>query len=342
VTVTTSEFLETLDSYGDRARRAAAGYLPGEETARYLTAPVGDYLGRKGKGLRPALCMATCEAFGGTAEDALPSAAAIELLHTAFLVHDDVEDESELRRGEPTLHLRYGRALAINAGDGLALYALSALRENERVVGRRLASRIWSEFEFMARHTVEGQAIELGWQRDGRLDLTPDDYLDLIMKKTCWYTTVLPLRVGSIIGRRKAEALAAMLRFGFFLGAAFQIQDDILNLTAPSQLYGKERFGDIREGKRTLILMHLLTAASPSDRSGVERFLASDRRSEAMVEDVFGLMDRYGSVSFAEEFAWGIARSAEIAFEEAFAAAPPSPARSFLSDLIPYMVQRDH
>ena len=182
----------------------------------YLGIPAADYLGRAGKGLRPALCLATCEAFGGDVEDALPSAAAIELLHTAFLVHDDVEDDSELRRGAPTLHRRYGRAVAMNAGDGLAVLALGALRDNERRLGRRLAARIWSEFDFMARQTVDGQARELGWQLEGRTDLTPDDYLDMIMQKTCWYTTLLPLRVGALIGcprggRPRADAPVRVL-----------------------------------------------------------------------------------------------------------------------------------
>jgi geranylgeranyl diphosphate synthase type II len=276
-------------------------------------------------------------------EDALPSAAAIELLHTAFLVHDDVEDDSDLRRGEPTLHRQYGRALAINAGDGLAVLALGALRDNESRLGRRLTGRIWSEFDFMARQTVDGQALELGWQREGRTDLTADDYLDLIMKKTCWYTTVLPLRVGALIGTKGTVDLKPMLRFGFFLGAAFQIRDDILNLTGSPAVYGKEPLGDLREGKRTLMLAHLLAAADPPDRARIVRYLALQpaERSAAVISQIFAMMQDHGSVAFADEFARGIARSAAVAFEEAFAGAPDSPARRFVGDLIPYMVERD-
>jgi len=336
-------FLDELETYTNLARRAALSYLPERRETDYLVDPALEYLGRPGKGLRPALCLATCEAFGGGVDEAMPTAAALELLHTAFLVHDDVEDDSELRRGEPTLHRAYGRALAINAGDGLAVFALGALRENDRKLGRRLAARIWSEFDFMARQTVEGQAIELGWQRDGRNDLTPDDYLDLIMKKTCWYTTVLPLRVGALIGSKRAVELRPMLRFGFFLGAAFQIRDDVLNLTGSPELYGKEPLGDIREGKRTLILLHLLAATTPSDQEQLERYLAMDRgdRSDAVIAEIFTMMQDYGSVAFAEEFARGIARSAAVAFDEAFADVPDSPARRFVRNLIPYMVARD-
>jgi geranylgeranyl diphosphate synthase type II len=341
-------FADELDRYGALARRAVQSYVPAEGLSEYLRAPAAEYLGRAGKGLRPALCLATCEAFGGVLDDALPSAAALELLHTAFLVHDDVEDDSELRRGAPTLHQQYGRALAVNAGDGLAVLALGALRDNERPLGHRLAARIWSEFDFMARLTVDGQARELGWQRDRRTDLTPDDYLDLIMRKTCWYTTLLPLRVGVLIGagRRAPDlepVLERMLRFGFFLGAAFQIRDDILNLTGSLDRYGKEPLGDLREGKRTLMVIHLLAAAGPGDRESVEQYLAlaPAERSGAVAERILAMMHAHGSIAFADEFARGIARSAAATFEEAFAGVPDSPARRFIRDLVPYMVDRD-
>jgi geranylgeranyl diphosphate synthase type II len=341
-------FADELDRYGALARRAVQSYVPAEGLSEYLRAPAAEYLGRAGKGLRPALCLATCEAFGGVLDDALPSAAALELLHTAFLVHDDVEDDSELRRGAPTLHQQYGRALAVNAGDGLAVLALGALRDNERPLGHRLAARIWSEFDFMARLTVDGQARELGWQRDRRTDLTPDDYLDLIMRKTCWYTTLLPLRDGVLIGagRRAPDlepVLERMLRFGFFLGAAFQIRDDILNLTGSLDRYGKEPLGDLREGKRTLMVIHLLAAAGPGDRESVEQYLAlaPAERSGAVAERILAMMHAHGSIAFADEFARGIARSAAATFEEAFAGVPDSPARRFVRDLVPYMVDRD-
>src|SRR5215217_4742918 len=298
MTAISSAFLDELEGYDAVARRAALGYLCADGVSQYLGAPAAEYLERGGKGLRPALCLATCKAFGGEVEDALPSAAAIELLHTAFLVHDDVEDDSELRRGKPTLHRQYGRALAINAGDGLAVLALGALRDNESRLGPRLSARIWSEFDFMARQTVDGQALELGWQREGRIDLTADDYLDLIMKKTCWYTTVLPLRVGALIGTKGAVDLEPMLRFGFFLGAAFQIRDDILNLVGTEETYGKELCGDLREGKQTLMLIHLMAATTPKDRARVAEFVVRPQheRSTGDIAEVLAMMQSHGSV----------------------------------------------
>jgi geranylgeranyl diphosphate synthase type II len=335
-------FADRLAAYDEVARAAALSYL-GSGSSPYLTEPARDYLERDGKGLRPALCLATCEAFGGSERDALPSAAAIELLHTAFLVHDDVEDDSELRRGRPTLHRVFGRGVAVNAGDGLAVTALGALRDNDRLLGRRLAGRVWAEFDFMARQTVQGQARELGWQREGRTDLTPDDYLELIMQKTCWYTTILPLRVGALIGSTGQAALDPLMRLGFTMGAAFQIRDDVLNLAGSPDVYGKESLGDLREGKRTLVLIHLLATADPADRRVVERYLGLPRsaRTDEPTAEVLALMHRYGSIAFAEHFGRGITRSAAEASAEAFAGVPPSPARRFVEQMIGYMVDRD-
>ncbi len=335
-------FADRLAEYDRTARSSALSYLESTESP-YLTEPARDYLERDGKGLRPSLCLATCEAFGGREQDALPSAAAIELLHTAFLVHDDVEDDSELRRGRPTLHRIFGPGLAVNTGDGLAVVALGALRDNDRLLGRRLSGRVWAEFEFMAQQTVQGQARELGWQREVRTDLTPDDYLELVMQKTCWYTTILPLRVGALIGARGPVDLERLVRLGFTMGAAFQIRDDVLNLTGSPDVYGKESLGDLREGKRTLMVIHLLAAAGPADRRIVERYLGLARtaRTDEATAEVLELMHRYGSIAFADHFGRGITDSAAEAFAEAFGDLPDSPARRFVEQMISYMVDRD-
>ena len=319
-----------------RRRFAAVEHQP------YLAIPMRDYPTRGGKALRPSLCLATCEAFGGPIDDALPSAVAIELLHNAFLVHDDIEDASLLRRGEPTLHRRYGTPLALNAGDGLALQAIGTLRENIDLLGSRLADRIMVEFDFMSQQTVAGQALELGWCRDNRTDLEPDDYLDLIMKKTCWYTTVLPLRVGALVGSRGSADLDPMIEFGFHLGAAFQIRDDILNLVGDPGVYGKEPLGDLLEGKRTLMLIHLLACADPVDRRWLVAYLTRSA-AERPREDagrVFELMMSYGSIAFAGEFASGVARSAITSMDAAFAGLNDTPARRFIAGLVPFMVER--
>jgi geranylgeranyl diphosphate synthase type II len=332
----------TLARYGQVVGEELRRFVGVDGPVDYLTVPVADYPSRGSKALRPSLCLATCEAFGGRLGDALPSATAIELLHNAFLVHDDIEDESLLRRGEATLHRRYGTPLALNAGDALALLSMAALRENFQRLGPRMAEKVMLEFDFMSRQTVAGQALELGWRRDNLVNLEPADYLDLIMKKTCWYTTVLPLRVGALTGSSGSADLDAMITFGLHLGAAFQIRDDILNLVGDPADYGKERLGDIVEGKRTLMLIHLLAVADEPDRRWLRSYLsrsAAARRPEETAR-VLELMLQYGSVAFASEFASGVARRAEVAMDYAFAGLPDTPAKRFVRDLVPFMVER--
>jgi geranylgeranyl diphosphate synthase type II len=264
------------------------------------------------------------------------------LLHNAFLVHDDIVDGSEMRRGRPTLSVTHGMAAALNAGDALAVVAGQVMRRATRRLGRDLADLLWSEFDTMAMRTLEGQAIEVGWQRDNFEAVQPQDYLHLIMHKTCWYTIIHPLRVGAIVGSGGTAPLAPIVRFGFHFGAAFQIRDDLLNLVGDERMYGKEILGDLYEGKRTLPLVHLLSAARGADLDLVRDYLRRDRceRSSELVGAVRALMDDYGSIGFTTEYAEGILLVAEEYFEQAFAGARPGPDLDFLRALVPYVWAR--
>jgi geranylgeranyl diphosphate synthase type II len=323
-------------------RRAMLDAMPDGEPGQWLYAPMREYPSRPGKALRPALCLSAGRVFGGSSNDLLGIAVAIELLHNAFLVHDDVADGSEMRRGRPTLSSTYGIAAAVNAGDGLAVVAGQVLRRATRRLDRDLADLVWGEFDTMALRTLEGQATEVGWQLDKVEDLRPEDYLHLIMHKTCWYTTIHPLRVGAIVGSRGTVDLAPLVRFGFHFGAAFQIRDDLLNLIGEEGTYGKEILGDLFEGKRTLPLMHLLSVAKGADLALVRDYLHRTRseRSPELVAKVRALMDEYGSITFTTEYAEGILSVAEEYFEQAFAAATPGPDLDFLRSLVPYVWAR--
>ena len=342
----TTDGSKLVEAYTDEVsrlvRRSMLDSIPDGEPHRWLYRVARTYPSRPGKSLRPAMCVATSRAFGGKDGDILPVAVAIELLHNAFLVHDDIVDGSERRRGRPTLTAEYGLGLALNAGDALAVLSNQVLRHHTACMDADLAERVLSEFDAMALRTLEGQATELGWRRDRVEDLEPEDYLDLIMHKTCWYTTVHPLRVGALVGSRGEADLRPMVRFGFYLGAAFQIQDDLLNLVGTEREYGKEIDGDLYEGKRTLPLIHLLRNAHGRDREMLNRYLALERpeRTAAMVSEVRELLDAYGSVDFAAAYGQGIAGAALDAFEEAFATAASGPDRDFVRALVPYMLER--
>jgi geranylgeranyl diphosphate synthase, type II len=323
-------------------RRCMLDAIPDGEPHRWLYRVARVYPSRQGKALRPALCVATSRVFGGDDGQILPVAVAIELMHNAFLVHDDIVDGSERRRGRPTLPSEFGVGLALNAGDALAVLANQVLRRHAACMEVQLADRLLHEFDEMALRTLEGQATELGWRRDGFEELKPEDYLDLIMHKTCWYTTIHPLRVGALVGSAGSADLRPMAQFGFFLGAAFQIQDDLLNLRGTEREYGKEINGDLYEGKRTLPLIHLLRNARGGDRETMDRYLRLERseRTATMVSEVRGLLEDYESIAFAAAYAKGIAGAALRAFETAFATAEPGPDREFIRAVVPYMVDR--
>ena len=176
--------------------------MPRGEPHKCLYEPLADYPQRGGKMMRSSLCIATARAFGARIEDALPSAVAIELLHNALLIHDDIQDGSLQRRGRPTLQALHGMPLALNTGDALGLLSLRPLVDNLGRLGSRLSLRILEETERMAWESAEGQAMELGWRRDNASDLTDADYLVMVLKKTCWLATIHPCRVGALIGSR--------------------------------------------------------------------------------------------------------------------------------------------
>jgi geranylgeranyl diphosphate synthase type II len=343
---TTASVDSALAEYAELTRREMERYLPPpvEDDDARLALLTREYPDRRSKGVRPALVFAACQAFGGSLREAIGPAIAIEMLHNAFLIHDDLEDESELRRGEPTLHRVHGVPMAINAGDALTVHALTPLADRS-LLGSRLSQRVLDETLRMARQTVAGQGIELRWRRDNVLDLTPASYFNLVLQKTCCYTTIYPLRIGAIIGSRgslDSSTMTALSQFGFYLGAAFQIRDDLLNLVGSEDEYGKELLGDLHEGKRTLMLIHLLTEADEADRTWVATYLASAimDRTPAQAAHLLNLMQRYGSIDFATTWGHAIATAAHYVFNEAFAEALPSVHRDFLQAMIEYMLER--
>jgi geranylgeranyl diphosphate synthase type II len=333
---------DRLREVAQTVRRSMLDAMPDGEPVRWLYGPMREYPSRPGKALRPALCLSAGRAFGGAPDDLLGFAVTIELLHNAFLVHDDIADGSEIRRGRPTLAAAYGIAAALNAGDGLAIVANQVLRRATRRLDPDLADLVLAEFDTMAMRTLEGQATEAGWQFDEVEHLGPEDYLELIMHKTCWYTTIHPLRVGALVGSAGTADLDPLVRFGFHLGAAFQIRDDLLNLVGDASLYGKEILGDLYEGKRTLALMHLMEAAKGADRAVLTDYLHKQRweRSEDLILTIRAMMDHYGSITFTREYAEGILLVAEEYFEQAFSQAQPGRDIDFLRALVPYVWAR--
>ncbi len=270
---------------------------------RLLYTMMRDYPSRPAKGMRPFLCVTACKAAGGEEEDAMITAACIELFQNWILVHDDIEDGSELRRGEPALHKKYPESLALNAGDALHARTWEALLRNRSRIGLERTFRVMEEFSRMVDATTEGQHMELGWVASKRWDLKEEDYYEMCTRKTSWYTVASPCRLGAIVAGAGEKVLSDLEDFGTKLGVAFQIQDDSLNLVGDEKKYGKVKSDDILEGKRTLILLHLLSAATQGERDRVVSIMNKSREKKTRqdVAFVLGLVDRYDAVGYARK-----------------------------------------
>jgi geranylgeranyl pyrophosphate synthase/uncharacterized protein with NAD-binding domain and iron-sulfur cluster len=337
-------FLERLGWYRDMLTDTLTAGIPTWEPQRHLYGLVTDFIDRSGKGLRPALCIATARALGGRAEDAFPAAAGLEMLHNAFLVHDDIEDGSDSRRGVPTMHRRAGVPIAVNTGDAMNALAMRLFRKSGEQLGPAAALRIFDEVDHLLVETLEGQAIELGWVRDNDLTVGADDYLRLVLKKTAWYSFIHPLRIGALVANGDDQNLSRFDRFGYLLGLAFQITDDVLNLKGNAARYGKEIDGDLWEGKRTLVLTHALDHANRADQAWITSFLARprERRLPREVLRLHQIVANGGSIEWAQQGAAAFAEAAAREFDSsAFAGVPPSPDLDWLRSCIDFLVQRD-
>ena len=303
-----------------------------------------DYPSRPGKGLRPSLLMTFNRAFGGDDEKALNTAAALEIFQNWIVIHDDIEDGSDLRRGLPALHVKYGVPLALNAGDALAGKMWDLIYENKNILGDGAAMNVFREFLIMYSKTTEGQHIELGWEKSREWELTANDYFTMCKRKTAWYTCISPSWIGSIIAGAPENLKESFIEFGEDLGVAFQIQDDILNLTGDKEKYGKEIGGDILEGKRTLILIDLLAKCSPDEKTFVVESLdrVREKKDPGIIDDILNLMNKYASIEYAISVSKGKARnSRRVYLEKINSHIENHLYRDVIIDLIDFMVERE-
>ena len=317
--------------------------LPDSEPKEYLYDLMRDYPQRGGKRFRPALVLLCCELFGGDPEDALTSAVALELFHNFALVHDDIEDESLLRRGKPTLHLKHGIALALNSGDALLGLVHETLLNNHSRLSSGLSLRIHQHLNKVMRATFEGQALDIGWVAKKAF---PDrtEYREMIGRKTGWYSGKGPCQCGALIAEAAESEIEIVGIFGEAIGIGFQVRDDLLNLTENSEYvgpsafsggYGKERGGDIAEGKRTLITIELLERLSEKDSSRVRRILLAEREnvSESDIDWCISCAESTGALDAATDYCQKQALLASSALKKLKA----HPAKALLGELVDYL-----
>lgn len=310
---------------------------PNPELARYERL-LRDYPERSGKLLRGTAVLLSAAAHGVDPEKALPAAVALELFQSWVLIHDDIEDDSRIRRGRPALHRQVGMPVALNVGDGLHVHMWRHL------LGSGLPRTVTDEFLSTIAKTARGQHLDLSWVAAGRFDVSAAEYLEMVRLKTGWYTVVSPLRLGALCGG--LEPADAFTEAGLRLGAAFQIRDDVLNLTSSDEEaggYGKERAGDLVEAKRTLILAHFFGSAEAGVRQeAVERLSKPlDSRSAEDISWLLHQLSESGSIARAQQEARRLAAAALAVLDPVFSALPDQAAAHELRQLLAGAAERD-
>lgn len=311
----------TLDRHRRLVEESLAGCFEGIEPA-----PLRDatrwYPDAGGKRLRPVMALLACEAAGGTAQDAMPVALAVELVHNFSLVHDDIMDRDDTRRGRPTVHKRWDEATAILAGDVLFARAFEVLSRIPEAAAHQETSRLLS---VAIRRLCEGQAMDVLFERQPTV--RAEEYLRMIQGKTAVLFEAACHGGALANPRRAAPHVAALSAFGEAFGMAFQVADDILDVTADSATLGKPWGSDVRAGKRTLLALATLERAAPEERAVFLEALGNANATDAEVRRAVDAMRRCGALSYAESVRDGYARDAEKALD----ALPPSVARDRLA-----------
>ncbi|MBE2899296.1 polyprenyl synthetase family protein [Methanothermobacter thermautotrophicus] len=282
------------------------------------------------KKIRPSLALLSAEAVGGEPEDAAGVAAAIELIHTFSLIHDDIMDDDEIRRGEPAVHVLWGEPMAILAGDVLFSKAFEAVIRNgdsERVKDA-LAVVVDSCVKI-----CEGQALDMGFEE--RLDVTEDEYMEMIYKKTAALIAAAT-KAGAIMGGGSPQEISALEDYGRFIGLAFQIHDDYLDVVSDEESLGKPVGSDIAEGKMTLMVVKALERASDEDRERLISILGSG--DDKLVAEAIDIFERYG----ATEYAHGVALDHVRMAKERLEVLEESDAREALAMIADFVLEREH
>ena len=280
-----------------------------EDVKNYVLRPVKDFIACGGKRLRPLLALLACEVCGKDPAQALPVAAALEQFQTAALIHDDIADRSEMRRNKRTLYAELGEGLALNCGDLALIESFSVLSE-ARDLASELKIRIINEFAEMMRRTVYGQALDIGWARDGRWDLTQDDVLELIGHKTAYYTAAYPLLLGAMVAGASEGQREALFQYGYYVGVLFQLCDDLSNLEESAGNTGKDEQSDITEGKRTVCVVYALEHASDTQKARLIETLSAHTTDKHALDEALSVMRATGALSAVHELTHTYAQKA--------------------------------
>ena len=323
--VRTKEMVKEVD-------RALLGYLQHGKHQKLIRAML-HYPEAGGKRMRPLMAILVAEAVGNRGDQALPFGCALEIIHNFTLVHDDVIDQDPVRRGKPAVHIAYDMPTAIIAGDALFARAYEILADTE-VDGerlRRLLRRV-SDTVFLV---AEGQQMDV--DNEGRSEVSREEYLDMVEKKTA-VLFACAAEGGAVIGGGSEEQISAMKEYARLLGIGFQIWDDVLGIKGDAKKTGKPVGSDIRNGKRTLIVVDALERLEgDARRDAFLETLGNEKATDKEVKDAIQLLEDIGSIEHARQFALDYAREAK----ELLSCLRDCEEREMLREMVDYAVGRE-
>jgi geranylgeranyl diphosphate synthase type I len=275
-----------------------------------------------GKRVRPLICLLSCEAVGGAAKDALKSAVALELVHTFTLIHDDIMDDDDLRRGMPSVHKVYGVSTAILAGDLLFSKAFELCDPKAAKVLAEAASDI-----------CEGQEMDISLAK--KEDVSEGEYLEMIKRKTAVLLEA-SAESGALLGGGERAQVKQLAAYGLNLGLAFQIHDDVLDLIADEKKLGKPVGSDIVEGKRSLIVIRALCTLKGDERKRLIALLDKNGNTQEEVAEAIRILTGCGAIDYCRKKANALRDAAKASLKDL----PDGEAKTALMELADFVVDR--
>ena len=283
--------------------------------------------------LRPSLSLITAEAVGGKRDNALKAGSAIELIHTFSLIHDDIMDDDDMRRGMPSVHKVWGEDVAILAGDTLFSKAFEIIiNSNQEINTPVQINQALATVADACVKICEGQASDMGFE--DRFDVTEEEYMEMIFKKT-GALIAAATKVGAIMGGASDEVIDAMYEYGRLIGLAFQIQDDYLDLASDEETLGKPIGSDIGKGKMTIIAINGLASAGDDSEKLLE-ILKDDNNSQEDIDLAIEILTKCGAIEYARNLALDSVNQAKEVLE----LLPDSSSKQVLSDIADFVLER--
>lgn len=251
-----------------------------------LYEPIQYILSLGGKRIRPVLTLIACEGFGGTVENALPTAMGVEIFHNFTLLHDDIMDEAPLRRGKPTVHKQWNHNTAILSGDAMMIEAFRQLDNYPPEIFKSLTQTLSQA----ALEVCEGQQYDMDFETQPKVALS--EYIEMIRLKTAVLLGA-SLRMGAIIAKASLPSQQTIYDFGILTGLAFQLQDDYLDTFGDAQRFGKQIGGDIQENKKTWLYLKTLELADATDRDILQKYFDKTAVFSDKFNVISGLYQKY-------------------------------------------------